>query len=649
MESLPQPWGGWFEKLFALSPGNKRRVQVLVDIVATALAFTIAFAINGLFVTDATSGYLPVLCALLVAAPIAVQLSGSYSVAVRYIRSFFAVRLLIVSIGLGFLAGGLVSAYGSQFYWRLGVDVFTCSLILMAAPRLVLRWIAEHASNARRVPALIYGAGSAGRQLVGALESSVEYRPVAFVEDNSDSVGRSVRGVPVFDSLDLERVVEKYGVAVVLLAIPSASYRRRKSVLKRLEPLPVRVQTVPGIVDLVSGKAKVSELRDVSIEDLLGRDAAEPVGHLISQDVTYKHVMITGAGGSIGSELARQALHECPRTLVLYEQGEYSLYAIESELQNYLQTLPDGESQTQIIPVLGTVQNRERIEAVMRQYKVQTVYHAAAYKHVPLVEHNPLAGLKNNVIGTWTAASAALAAGVECFVLISTDKAVRPTNVMGASKRFAELAIQALASTKPEMRLSMVRFGNVLGSSGSVVPKFRQQISEGGPITVTHPDITRYFMTIPEAAQLVIQAGALGGNGEVFVLDMGKPVRIYDLAKRMIRLAGLELKDQGNPDGDIEIHYSGLRPGEKLYEELLIDSDDRETKHSRIRVSDEPSLSMEEFDRALQHFMQCIEDTDMVGLRKLLLEMPIAWAPKSDALFDHSVLVCAHKTLKRVV
>ncbi|MEY2864610.1 MAG: hypothetical protein RLY58_2317, partial [Pseudomonadota bacterium] len=452
---------------------------------------------------------------------------------------------------------------------------------------------------------LIYGAGRAGRQLLSILREKNDSQVVGFVDDDTSLIGGHVSGIPVFSGEFIGNVILRLHVENVLLAMPSTSRQNRGQILARLEKLRVKVLSLPSVHQLVDGKIKVSDIKEVDIADLLGRDSIPPIDRLLLKNIQNKVILVTGAGGSIGSELCRQIIRLQPAQLIILEQCEYALYSIEQELQT--------QSSVPLVAVLGSVLKEDRLRKMMVKYGVQTVYHAAAYKHVPLVEMNPFEGIMNNTIGTARCARAALIAKVETFVLISTDKAVRPTNVMGASKRLAELACQALAKApNHRTQFSMVRFGNVLGSSGSVVPLFRQQILQGGPITVTHPDITRYFMTIPEAAQLVIQAGAMGQGGDVFLLDMGKPVKIRELAKKMILLSGMTVKDSSDGVGDIEIQYSGLRPGEKLYEELLIDvSGVQKTEHRLIMRSMEKSISMDEMDLLLNGIIQASKTYDL--------------------------------------
>lgn len=504
------------------------------------------------------------------------------------------------------------------FLWVWGSRSFIRSLV-----RAIVQL-----KSPRRVA--IYGAGSAGRQLTAALRSAPECMPVAFIDDNPQLVGAIVSGLRVYAGENCEQVLRRLEVSEVLIAMPSASRARRREVIERLEPFAIHVRSLPSLVQLVNDQVSVSDIHDVEIADLLGRDAVPPSSDLLGRDITGKCVMVTGAGGSIGSELCRQVLDAKPSMLLLWEVSEYALYSIEQELKGRAGDIP-------VIPVLGSVLHGERLARVMERYGVDTVYHAAAYKHVPLVEWNPFEGVINNAIGTKRAAEAAIAAKVSTFVLISTDKAVRPTNVMGASKRLSELVLQAYAAeSECPTRFCMVRFGNVLGSSGSVVPLFREQIARGGPVTVTHPGVTRYFMTIPEAAQLVIQAGAMGKGGDVFVLDMGESVRIQDLARKMIHLSGMSVREEGTPNGDIEIVYSGLRPGEKLYEELLIGTNVTGTDHPRIMRAMETSLSLEGLESLLDRILVTAKHYDVAGLKQLLKEHVDGYVP------DLSVMDIAH-------
>ena len=619
--------------IFSLPRKQKKWLQIAFDSIASSACFVLLASVISGFSAPSVAE-LGVCLLLAIAAPLLLSALGAYKAIIRYLPAAFMIRFLVAAALIscaGYFAElfFLPTAVSERFY----LDLVALLFVVLSTPRILFRWLFDRGEQKGIERAIVYGAGSAGRQLVSALASGNDFRVVAFVDDEAALQGATISGVRVYRPSRLAGLVDDHQASVVLLALPSASTGRRRKVVSRLEDLPVRVQSIPGMADVVSGKARISELRDISIEDLLGRDPVAPIDSLIQANVAGKHVMVTGAGGSIGSELARQALVREPAMLVLFDHSEFLLYSVESELQA---KIFDRGWRTKIVAVLGSVLDGERLKAVLSRYSVHTVYHAAAYKHVPLVEHNPVEGLRNNVLGTLGAARAAVAAGVESFVLISTDKAVRPTNVMGASKRFAELGVQAAAKEFPGTHFSIVRFGNVLGSSGSVVPRFRSQISEGGPITVTHPDIIRYFMTIPEAAQLVIQAGALETSGEVYVLDMGASIRIVDLASRMIRLAGYSERTSANPDGDIEVQFTGLRPGEKLYEELLIDDCDRSTMHPRIRVCAEPCISYSDYLAAVGRLESYLEDGGNTRLiSALLMELPLGWAPSSSSINDH--------------
>jgi FlaA1/EpsC-like NDP-sugar epimerase len=481
---------------------------------------------------------------------------------------------------------------------------------------------------------LIYGAGSAGRQLAAALKTSPELVVVGLLDDDDLLHGQVLNGLKIYDPADIVALVAKLRVTHVFLAIPSVSRTRRNEILELVRAAHVQVRTLPGVLELAQGKVQVSDLKELDIEDLLGRDPVPPNSLMLAKNITGKVVMVTGAGGSIGSELCRQIVKARPAVLLLIELTEYALYAVEHELQSLVSDA--SMSNVQLLPLLANVRDASRMEEILCTWKPHTVYHAAAYKHVPLVEHNPAEGVKNNVLGTLNAAQLAAAHGVQDFVLISTDKAVRPTNVMGTSKRLAEMVLQAQASVMSEAGgktcFSMVRFGNVLGSSGSVVPLFRKQIKDGGPITLTDERITRYFMTIPEAAQLVIQAGAMASGGDVFVLDMGEPVKIIDLAKRMVELSGLTVRDEANPNGDIEIQVTGLRPGEKLYEELLIGDNPLPTSHSRIMKAHEDFLPWGELQAKLAGLTQALDVNDVPRIRTLLKDLVPGYQPDGEVV-----------------
>lgn len=504
-------------------------------------------------------------------------------------------------------------------------------LLMVGSSRVLVHlWLGDEYQNilrrAARPKVLIYGAGQTGRQLAAAMANSHDMQVAGFLDDDPRLQGHMLNGQPVYRPADLSDLATSLVISHVLLALPSIGRKRRNEILLQMRSAHVAVRTLPSMSDLAQGRVNVSDLRELDIDDLLGREPVSPDPQLLEKNIANKVVLVTGAGGSIGSEICRQVLTLGPRKLLLVDQSEFALYAIDQELRDKL-----GDKTCDLLPLLASVQDASRMREIMSTWRPQTVYHAAAYKHVPLVEHNPVEGVRNNVLGTVISAQAAIDHGVEDFILVSTDKAVRPTNIMGASKRLAEMALQAMAARGGHgTRLTMVRFGNVLGSSGSVVPLFRQQIRDGGPITLTHPDITRYFMTIPEAAQLVIQAGAMATGGDVFVLDMGQSVRIMDLARRMIELSGLSLRDDHNPEGDIEIQITGLRPGEKLFEELLIGDDPHATAHPRIMKAREQFLAWDKLEPALARMNSALATHDVAQLRQLMVELVAGYTPDHD-------------------
>ncbi|MGE8538249.1 MAG: polysaccharide biosynthesis protein [Acinetobacter sp.] len=514
---------------------------------------------------------------------------GVYRFIVRTFNEFFIVKLglatILSVIGLYLLAYGTHAFIPTSIPLMFGFMMFAWVWFSRGVIRFVVQSYLKSGVPKKRIA--IYGAGYAGQQVAATLNRSNEHLPILFIDDDPSLNGQNIGGIQVYLPDIALKYLTKLKISEILIALPSVGRIRKSEIIKFLEPAHLKITEIPGLTKLVDGEIRISDIQEVDIVDLLGRDPVPPVAELLAKNIQDKVVMVTGAGGSIGSELCRQIIKNQPAKIIIYELTEFALYSIDKELR--LTATCD------IIPILGSVLDERKLERVIEQYGVQTVYHAAAYKHVPLVECNPLAGLKNNAVGTAFSVNAAVKKGVETFVLISTDKAVRPTNVMGATKRMAELYCQAMAEAQDQTQISIVRFGNVLGSSGSVVPLFKQQIAKGGPITVTDPEVTRFFMTIPEASQLVIQAGALGTGGDVFLLDMGEPVRIQDLARQMISLSGLKVREDKNPNGDIEIQYTGLRPGEKLYEELLIDEENTEiTAHTRILRSVEKHYPLAE-------------------------------------------------------
>lgn len=620
-------------KILQLPRSVKRVVSIVADAAAILVALVVSYCLSVYVGVPAKTLHWLGLYAALVVGSLAVFVKlGLYRAVVRYV-SIRALGLVLAGVLVSTLwLYALVFLFGVTMPIDAVVNYGLIALLLIGGSRLAMREMYHRMVSRRKTRVMIYGAGSAGRQLAQALMNGEQFHPVLFVDDDVTLQRSTILGIPVIDPSQVAAAVRSAHVERILLALPSTSRSVRKKILESLEPLNVRVQTVPGMADMVNGDLAIDALQDVHIEDLLGRDPVDPEPALMQQHIRGKVVMVTGAGGSIGSELCRQIVRQKPTALVLYELSEYGLYSIDNELRALCSRLG---VEVQLFPMIGTVQRRNRVEAVMKAFKVQTVYHAAAYKHVPLVEFNMVEGVRNNVFGTWHTAEAAIAAGVEQFVLISTDKAVRPTNVMGTTKRLSELVLQGLASRADvSTRFCMVRFGNVLGSSGSVVPLFKRQIAEGGPVTVTHPEITRYFMTIPEAAQLVIQAGTMGTSGSVFVLDMGEPVRIIDLARKMIHLSGLEVRDSDNPHGDIEIAFSGLRPGEKLYEELLIGDNVVECAHPRICQAQEAFLPWSEMSALLDALDDACQNFRIDELRALLLSAPCGYAPTEDGVND---------------
>ncbi|MGR5127593.1 polysaccharide biosynthesis protein [Photobacterium swingsii] len=623
------------EFFLSFSRPKKRLISVFIDSLAVAIAFWAALAVRyGSFDFIVSSRLYYTCFVLIVVSIIIFYRLGLYRAILRYLTFH---SLLVVFIGSAFSAASLTFL---SFYFQVGVPrtipIIYCAFlsIFCGGFRLIARVLIAQGYKKNQESVLIYGAGSAGRQLALALRTSEQYRVISFIDNDKTLNDTIIQGLQVHSTSKAKSLIEKYSVNKILLAVPSVSSARRKEILDTLVHLPAEVLTVPAMADIVSGDAKIDQLTDVPIEDLLGRDPVEPQQSLLEANIKDKVVMVTGAGGSIGSELCRQIIRQQPKALVLFELSEFGLYQIDRELT---QLRDECGIEAPVIPLLGSVQRPHRLVTAMKSYNVDTVYHAAAYKHVPLVEYNVIEGIRNNIYGTYYTAKAAIDAGVESFVLISTDKAVRPTNVMGTTKRMAELGLQALAEQENiregGTRFCMVRFGNVLGSSGSVIPLFKKQIVAGGPLTVTHPDITRYFMTIPEAAQLVIQAGAMGKGGDVFVLDMGESVKITDLAENLIKLSGLEVKGDSNPHGDIEIKFSGLRPGEKLYEELLIGDNVEKTAHSRIMTASEIHLPLDEYNQLLNTLDTACHSMKHEDIRELLLSAPTGFKP-TDGISD---------------
>jgi FlaA1/EpsC-like NDP-sugar epimerase len=655
----------------AFSRPVKRRFVFVIDAGLCVLSVWLAFYLRaGDFVPLSGAAIWPALVSVVLALPIFIT-SGLYRAIFRYsgLPAMVAVARAMLLYGVAFAA--IFTFWGVDGVPRtVGLIQPILLLLLVGASRAAARvWLGElyhqQLRKASLPQALIYGAGSAGRQLASAMASSPEIRVVGFLDDDDRLHGHVLNGLPIHNPADLVEVLNGTSITDVLLALPSVSRQRRNEILNELKPHKVALRTLPGLSDIATGKVALSDVRELDIDDLLGREPVKPNGLLLNLNTHSKTVLVTGAGGSIGSELCRQILKTNPKQLLLVEMSEFALYQIHQELVNLL---ADGSADTQaiqnaavgepadeqeralqvagveVVPLLASVCDEVRMHEIMDTWKPHTVYHAAAYKHVPLVEHNPAEGVRNNVWGTRVCAEAAMRSSVRNFVLVSTDKAVRPTNIMGATKRLAEMVLQALAEVNaavaaqggraPTARttFSMVRFGNVLGSSGSVVPLFREQIKNGGPITLTHVDITRYFMTIPEAAQLVIQAGAMGQGGDVFVLDMGQPVKIIDLARRLVELSGLTVRDELQPDGDIELTVTGLRPGEKLYEELLIGDNPKPTQHARIMKAHEQFLSWPQLEQKLNALSIAMSVNDVPVIRGQLQELVSGYVPSGEVV-----------------
>lgn len=553
-------------------------------------------------------------------------LLGLYEAVIRYL-SFKAVFTVLKSVSLFSLTWAILFwLFTDNLSSATPLLLWAFLLLLIGGSRFLRSWQFAYYGegygvNKNKKNVLIYGAGTAGVQLATLLSYGNKHVPVAFIDDSPTLQERRVEGHKVYSSEHIQHLIDKHKIDEIMLAIPSASRERRKRILSALEPFQVHVRSLPSLEEIVNCEVKIDDIREVDMMDLLGRDPVPPDHGLMDSPIAGKVVMVTGAAGSIGSELCRQIVQFSPRALILFEQHEFSLYALSQELK---------DSGVEVISVLGSVVDQSRVTRVVQRHGVETIYHAAAYKHVPMVEHNPSMGVINNILGTYAVAQAACESAVKDFILVSTDKAVRPTNIMGATKRVAELVIQAFDQACDGVCFSAVRFGNVIGSSGSVIPLFREQIRNGGPVTVTHPEITRFFMTVSEAAQLVIQAGSLGVGGEIFVLDMGKPVKIDEMARHMIRLSGLTVADEEHPEGDIEIVYPGLRSGEKLYEELLIDGDVTNTRHSRIMCAQESSIPLPELKQFIHQFEALAEQGDTGALIQLFKQLVDGYQPEAE-------------------
>ena len=617
--------------LINLSRRNKRTLMVLFDACTVIASIFLAFSLRlGYFYYPTGNNHLLL---IMIASPILAlpifYAFGFYREVIRYV-GFKALWQINQATTLYAVLWALISFMAVIDGIPRTVILINWSIVLMSVSgsRFFARWILsqENITNplSQKRNVLIYGAGSAGRELCTALYQSSEYNPVAFVDNSVELYRQSINGLEVFNEDDIEDLIQKHNIKEVLLAMPSITRIRRSEIISYLEPFSVVVRSLPSLTQIAKGKVSVNDLLEIDLRDLLGREPVKPNTQLLKTNITNKVVLVSGAGGSIGSELCRQIILQKPKQLILYEINEFSLYNVEQEFDKI--EMPHVE----ILPVLGSVRDRKRFQNVVKHFSVQTIYHAAAYKHVPLVEYNNSEGVLNNTFGTLIAAEVALAEKVETFVLISTDKAVRPTNTMGATKRIAELVLQALSKQESSTCFTMVRFGNVLDSSGSVIPLFKQQIKNGGPVTVTNVNMVRYFMTIPEAVELVVQAGAMGKGGDVFVLDMGEPVRIYDLATKMIQLSGLQVLDEDNLDGDIEIKCIGLRPGEKLYEELLVGDNISQTDNLLIMRAEESMLDWEDLKPILDQLNEAINNSDQEKVRELLIEAVPEFKPQCD-------------------
>ena len=617
--------GDFARKTVELPRRLKRLISVCTDCVMIPLALWTAISLKLGHAESTLSDWPAFLAVTAVSIPVFGR-AGLYRAVIRFLghKAIFAVAL---SVAISAVILGIVGALFQipVLTWSVVTIYSIVALLYVAGSRFVVRYYLLRRYLMPTVARVaIYGAGEAGANLSNLLLTTRAFDPVIFIDDNKGLRGRFVNGIKVHLPENLPSLLKMHGIDRILLAVPSLTRRRRLEILTQLEPLGVHVQTVPDIEQLVTGNANLADLREVDVADLLGRDAVPPKDGLFDACIRDRVVMVTGAGGSIGSELCRQIIGLNPRRLVLFEMSELALYNIERELRGLAEK---SAIQLDLVGLIGNAHDRFRLRDIFTAYRVQTVYHAAAYKHVPIVEQNVVAGINNNVIATWCTAEAAHESDVETFVLVSTDKAVNPTNVMGATKRFAEIVLQGLQRRGSKTRFCMVRFGNVLASSGSVVPLFNEQINAGGPVTVTHPEVIRYFMTIPEAAQLVIQAGSMAEGGDVFVLDMGKPVRIGDLARRMIHLAGLTVRDDKNPEGDIEISYTGLRPAEKLYEELLIGNNVTGTEHPMILRAIEHSLPWERVQELLNEIMAAMSRFDCQRSLQILSDVVAEYTP----------------------
>ena len=616
------------QKIVSLDRRVKNILLCLMDYLSLVFAFwlSLSLRVNEVFIPDSTS-FAVILIFILFSIPI-LYFSGQYKSLIRYIGLASALSSLIgMSIFTFLLYVFLLISNLPEMPINFLLIFWLSAIFILNNTRFILRSILTYLLSTSPPNIMIYGAGSAGRQLAGALKASDSFNPIGFLDNNKDIQRGFIDGLEVFPPVSIGKLINKKKIKEIHLAIPSINQAEANNIINSLKEYPIKIRQLPNVSELAEGKVSISDLKKIKIEDLLMRDVVQPDSNLMEKNIKDKTVLVTGAGGSIGSELCRQIVKFRPRKLILFEINEYSLYQIEQEIRNNI------DSDIELIPILGDVNNQKDFQNLLQSFKISTIYHTAAYKHVPMLEQNGIAGIRNNIFGTNSAISASIKANVECFVFISTDKAVRPTNLMGASKRFAEILLQA--KSKPfnldnkKTKISIVRFGNVLGSSGSVVPLFEKQIKQGGPLTVTDENIYRYFMTIQEAVELVIQAGSMESNGNIFLLDMGKPVGIYQLAKDMIFLSGKTMKDHENPQGDIEILFTGLRPGEKLYEELLINEDASKTKHEKIMLANDTSINLEMVDNYLHQLEQLTINNDLNGIKDILLEVVEGFKPQN--------------------
>ena len=621
----------WFLSLSRLS---KRILMILIDIISIVLVLISSFSLRlGEWFWPQDDIIFLIFAGPLIAIPLFIKL-GLYRAIVRYI-GFKALWVIVQAVTLFSLSWGvLVLLSGIQGIPRSVIIInWIIGTLIIGGTRVIGRWwfaddkSKKYKQNGSSKNVLVYGAGSAGVQLATALSFSNELNPVAFIDDDDSLINHQIMGLKIFSATNLGNLIKSLEVQEVLLALPSASREKKNAIINSLKSEPVKVRTVPSVTELAQGNLKIDDLFEVKINDLLGRDLVPPNQNYLKSNILNKVVMVTGAGGSIGSEICKQVIKLNPKQIILFEQSEFSLYSIDQELIE----MAGPKSKIIITSILGSVFDIKKLEEVCRTFSIQTIYHAAAYKHVPMVEYNNTEGVLNNIFGTLSAVRAAINTNVETFVLISTDKAVRPTNTMGATKRCSEIILQSISENlnQNQTQLMMVRFGNVLDSSGSVIPLFKKQIKDGGPITVTDKKIVRYFMTIKEAVELVIQAGAMGNSGDIFVLDMGEPIRIFDLAVKMIQLSGLEVRDVDNPDGDIEIKFTGLRPGEKLYEELLVEGNVSATKHSLILRAVEDKVDWDELEPILEALEESARESNHSEVRDLLIRIVPQFKPQS--------------------